>query len=189
MPLRGVLRTWNEDRGFGFIAPAHGGAELFVHIQSFPADGTHPTVGERLAYELGRDRDGRPQAVKVHRLAAGEGAGSAKQRVKVTTRPSRRVFPVLVFVLLIAGGAFGYSRYKAYGRRLALEQIPTASPAVEVQGQAIGAPRCDGRTTCSQMTSCAEAKWFLNNCPGTRMDGNHDGVPCEQQWCTHPVAK
>ncbi len=43
--------------------------------------------------------------------------------------------------------------------------------------------RCDGRTRCSQMTSCAEATWFLNNCPGVEMDGNHDGVPCERQWC------
>ena len=43
--------------------------------------------------------------------------------------------------------------------------------------------RCDGRTRCSQMTSCAEATWFLKNCPGAQMDGNHDGVPCERQWC------
>jgi hypothetical protein len=42
---------------------------------------------------------------------------------------------------------------------------------------------CDGRTYCSQMTSCAEATYFLRNCPGVTMDGNHDGVPCEQQWC------
>lgn len=43
--------------------------------------------------------------------------------------------------------------------------------------------RCDGRTYCSQMTSCAEATYFLKNCPGVKMDGNNDGVPCEQQWC------
>lgn len=36
---------------------------------------------------------------------------------------------------------------------------------------------------CSQMTSCQEATFFLQNCPGTKMDGNNDGVPCEQQWC------
>lgn len=43
--------------------------------------------------------------------------------------------------------------------------------------------RCDGRTYCSQMTSCNEAKFFLRNCPGTKMDGDNDGVPCERQWC------
>lgn len=43
--------------------------------------------------------------------------------------------------------------------------------------------RCDGRRHCSQMSSCEEAKFFLANCPGVEMDGNHDGVPCEKQWC------
>jgi hypothetical protein len=43
--------------------------------------------------------------------------------------------------------------------------------------------RCDGRIHCSQMTSCAEAHFFLANCPGTEMDGDHDGIPCERQWC------
>jgi hypothetical protein len=42
---------------------------------------------------------------------------------------------------------------------------------------------CDGRTYCSQMTSCAEATYFIRNCPNTKMDGNNDGVPCESQWC------
>jgi hypothetical protein len=43
--------------------------------------------------------------------------------------------------------------------------------------------RCDGRTHCSQMTSCAEAKYFLSNCPGVKMDGDRNGIPCERQWC------
>jgi hypothetical protein len=43
--------------------------------------------------------------------------------------------------------------------------------------------RCDGRTRCTQMTSCAEAKYFLSHCPGVKMDGDGDGVPCEEQWC------
>ncbi len=43
--------------------------------------------------------------------------------------------------------------------------------------------KCDGREYCSQMTSCEEAKFFLENCPNTKMDGNNDGVPCEKQWC------
>lgn len=53
---------------------------------------------------------------------------------------------------------------------------PTASPAVSF--------RCDGRRYCSQMTSCAEARYFLASCPGAKMDGDGDGIPYEQQWCT-----
>jgi hypothetical protein len=43
--------------------------------------------------------------------------------------------------------------------------------------------KCDGRTHCSQMTSCAEATFFINHCPNTKMDGDNDGVPCEMQFC------
>ena len=64
---------------------------------------------------------------------------------------------------------------------------PAVTPAARIAPVAVAAPavayRCDGRTRCTQMTSCAEATWFLKNCPGVQMDGNHDGVPCERQWC------
>lgn len=42
--------------------------------------------------------------------------------------------------------------------------------------------RCDGRQHCSQMTSFDEAKYFNRHCPNTKMDGDHDGVPCERQF-------
>jgi len=42
---------------------------------------------------------------------------------------------------------------------------------------------CDGRQYCSQMHSCAEAKFFITHCPNTKMDGDRDGIPCERQWC------
>jgi hypothetical protein len=46
-----------------------------------------------------------------------------------------------------------------------------------------GKYRCDGRTHCSQMRSCEEAKYFIQHCPRTQMDGDNDGIPCESQWC------
>ncbi|MGB3110035.1 MAG: excalibur calcium-binding domain-containing protein [Psychrobacter alimentarius] len=59
---------------------------------------------------------------------------------------------------------------------------PIAEPVLSTK-PAAPSFTCDGRQHCSQMTSCAEATYFSNNCPNTKMDGNHDGVPCEQQWC------
>ena len=38
---------------------------------------------------------------------------------------------------------------------------------------------CDERLYCSQMNSLAEAEFFTRNCPNTRMDGDNDGEPCE----------
>ena len=42
---------------------------------------------------------------------------------------------------------------------------------------------CDGRQHCSQMSSCAEATYFIQHCPNTKMDGDQDGIPCEDQLC------
>ena len=175
--MDGILRSWNADRGFGFIAPTHGGAELFVHVSAFPRDGSHPVEGETLSYELGKGRDGRPQAVRVIRKAVGVRHPVHRPAASRTSSGMSlgRVFGLL---LLVAAVAFGYSVYsKSRGNRypVVVEDAST-SPLT-------GSFRCDGRTYCSQMTSCAEATYFLKNCPGAKMDGNNDGVPCEQQWC------
>lgn len=41
---------------------------------------------------------------------------------------------------------------------------------------------CDGRQHCSQITSYEEAKYFLQYCPTTKMDGDSDGDSCERQF-------
>lgn len=43
--------------------------------------------------------------------------------------------------------------------------------------------RCDDRTQCAQMTSCAEALFFLHSCKRKSLDKNNNGIPCEQQLC------
>ncbi len=42
---------------------------------------------------------------------------------------------------------------------------------------------CADKTRCTEMTSCEEATFYLQNCPGTLMDGDGDGIPCERQHC------
>lgn len=60
---------------------------------------------------------------------------------------------------------------------------PRAPAPAQAPGAAPGAFSCDGRQYCSQMRSCAEAQYFLTHCPGAKMDGDHNGIPCEKQWC------
>ena len=104
-------------------------------------------------------------------------------------------------VLVIIGllGWYGYRHYEARTQALsqsaepvlvtqpqsqparATEPLPPATPAI--LPSAAPQYKCDGRVYCSQMTSCDEATYFLRNCPGVKMDGNNDGVPCERHWC------
>lgn len=58
-----------------------------------------------------------------------------------------------------------------------------ASSQARSRQPAVSRFSCDGRKHCSQMRSCDESKYFLANCPGVQMDGDRDGIPCEEQWC------
>ncbi len=69
---------------------------------------------------------------------------------------------------------------------LPLATVAAMPTALAATSKSMQGARCDGRLYCSQMGSCAEATWFLKNCPGVKMDGDRDGVPCEQQWCARP---
>jgi len=111
--------------------------------------------------------------------------GRASGRSKVLTRrrsaPSNRKrlsrTAVPAIVALFAIGLVGYNSYVSHREAGAM---PSIAPAVEATSHPF---TCDGRTRCSQMTSCEEAEYFLKHCPGTEMDGDSDGEPCEQQWC------
>ncbi|WP_374327620.1 cold-shock protein [Azonexus sp.] len=59
MRIEGSLKQWNDDRGFGFIAPNGGGPEVFVHVSAFPRDGVRPRIGERLSFEIETGADGK----------------------------------------------------------------------------------------------------------------------------------
>lgn len=61
------------------------------------------------------------------------------------------------------------------------ESLPVAieSKPVDPQLQLQQSFQCDGRQHCSQMRSRAEAEFFNANCPNTKMDGDRDGIPCE----------
>lgn len=184
MRLTGTLRSWNDERGFGFIAPAHSDTEVFVHVSAFPRDGTRPTIGERLSYELDRGRDGKPQAVRVIRSDL-RASSPHRKRERSSPKSKPNWFGlVVVFAFLGVGGIWGYKHFAQWQHRRDLSAQPISVPVgVSTSSESPSTFRCDGRAYCSQMTSCAEAKWFINNCPGTKMDGNNDGIPCQEQWC------
>jgi CspA family cold shock protein len=63
----GTVKWFNEQKGFGFIAPDAGGADVFVHISAVTRSSLGSIrEGQKLGYELERDqRSGKTSAVQL----------------------------------------------------------------------------------------------------------------------------
>jgi len=175
--IEGRLTKWQDDRGFGFIEPRSGGDPVFVHVSAFPRDGRRPAVGETLLFDIATDERGRKRATGVERPAQITAASRDTSRKR--TRSGSGLLGTLTSIALIAG--FGWVIYHEYIQRFPSRntKVIDATP-VRISSENY---RCDGRQHCSQMTSCEEARYFLRNCPDPRMDGDRDGIPCEEQLC------
>ena len=173
MRIEGRLTKWNDDRGFGFITPTQSGPEVFAHVSAFPRGGQRPRLGERVTFEIGIGKDGKQQAKNI--LCPTRPTEKPYRLSEPAKRPHKsgllgRLIP-LGFV--VAVGAYGYNEYNQ-------RATPQTAHAVQSSGATAPSPfHCDGRQHCSQMRSRAEAEYFLSNCPDTKMDGDHDGIPCE----------
>jgi CspA family cold shock protein len=52
----GTVKWFNATKGFGFIQPDNGGADVFVHISAVERAGMRDIVeGQKLEYEMVRD--------------------------------------------------------------------------------------------------------------------------------------
>lgn len=71
-------------------------------------------------------------------------------------------------------------------RREGKEGKPTATisstpkPAPAIKATSSTGFSCGGKRTCGQMSSCGEARYYLSKCGLSRLDGDHDGTPCEK---------
>ena len=65
MRIEGTLKSWDDERGFGFIATAQGGQDIFVHIKDFPRGTARPQVNQALTFEVTLGQQGKKRAVNV----------------------------------------------------------------------------------------------------------------------------
>jgi hypothetical protein len=83
---------------------------------------------------------------------------------------------------VIAIGTFAYQRLNiAPPTKPAQQSLSSPSTLLPVSSLTSENSQftCDGRQHCGQMISRAEAEYFIKYCPNTKMGGDHDGIPCE----------
>ncbi len=62
----GTVKWFNTTKGYGFIQPEEGGRDVFLHASAVEKAGvTPPHEGQKIAYDLEEDRNGRASAVNL----------------------------------------------------------------------------------------------------------------------------
>ncbi|MCL4766974.1 MAG: cold-shock protein [Hyphomicrobiaceae bacterium] len=62
----GTVKWFNGQKGYGFIQPEEGGADVFVHISAVERAGLSTLKeGQKVSFELERGRNGKTSAVNL----------------------------------------------------------------------------------------------------------------------------
>lgn len=184
----GKIKKYNEERGFGFIEVEETKQELFFHIKDF-SKGKAPQIGERLTFNT-QQYENKLKATNIIRLDFPNQQQKSRSKSNFKEKDEQSSILGIIFTISIASIItyliYGYIQDSIHRNELAAQPVTTETLHIANQNTQNSSNssnfKCDGRVHCSQMTSKDEAVYFINHCPGTKMDGDGDGDPCEQQF-------
>ncbi len=192
---KGLLKAWNDEKGFGFIKSDTLAHDTFIHISALKHMSRKPKVGDTIYFEVATQPDGKTKAVncRIEGVAALKVTHKKPNHHRVAKSNFTDSFLGKVASISIIA-VLGFIAVNKYSHYQSSEQFNNHTPVITNADLAtfdekypkIVIPQntqnftCDGRQHCSQMTSRAEAVFFINNCPNTKMDGDRDGDPCER---------
>ncbi|MFK5968631.1 MAG: excalibur calcium-binding domain-containing protein, partial [Candidatus Marithrix sp.] len=133
-------------------------------------------------------KDGKNKAVN----ARIEGVTPIKQSLRTQPQPNNQFFSFLIWIAIISILALGYTGVTIYKTLTKEPELKNTDLSPNVDPIIISTPKkkkyskysCDGKVHCSEMSSCEEARFYIKNCSGTKIDGDNDGKPCEDR-CGH----
>ena len=107
MQFAGMIKSWNDERGFGLIAPTLGGEDIFVHVKAYRSRTPRPAVGQRVTFEVEVNAHGRKRARRVELVQP------SRQRVHARTRRSSRggaisYLAIALFALVFLMASFAW---------------------------------------------------------------------------------
>ena len=106
--LTGVLKTWKEDRGFGFISPHNGGRDVFIHISALGESSRRPVPGDIIHYQLVRDKNGKFRAINASIEGVAKEFGKTMGAGKAKPKSVMLIASFIILLAVIAVAAFVY---------------------------------------------------------------------------------
>lgn len=109
MRFEGVIKAWNDDRGFGFIEPTQGGQEVFVHIKAFRGLRERPQATQRVTFQVEIGPQGKKRALNVELVRVPSGRSPRIQKEGSAQWGTASLFAIPSFlVVLLLGYAIGH---------------------------------------------------------------------------------
>lgn len=183
MRYYGLIHRWHDDKGYGFIKRKDTDDELFFHISDCPKSAKRPQVGWVVSFEIGTSRQGKIAACKIQSTQFHPRPTQTASH-GYAAKPESGKSRWILLIMLCGSLVYGYQQYQQ--TKAGRESTATAASTITSANAPPAAEtfRCDQRIYCSDMRSLAEARYFLQHCPGVKMDGDRDGEPCESQFGT-----
>ena len=104
--IKGTLKRWNEDRGFGFIVSDNETQDIFIHISALKNMSRRPVVGDTIYFQIQTDNTGKRQATN----ATIEGVQAVnKKSIKQKKKPKSSLVALYSIILIITTGYFVYN--------------------------------------------------------------------------------
>ncbi|MBH0075954.1 cold shock domain-containing protein [Pseudoalteromonas sp. SWYJ118] len=194
---KGLLKSWKSDKGFGFIKSDTLEHDTFIHISALKHMSRKPKVGDTIYFEVATQPDGKTKAINCRIEGVAELKVPYQKRTQQPHRIAKSNFASSFLGKTASIGLtvlclYAFTKYNAHSSSqipiITNDDLATNDDLVTFDEKypKIVIPKskqnftCDGRQHCSQMNSRAEAVFFINNCPNTKMDGDRDGDPCER---------
>lgn len=193
---KGLLKTWKTDKGFGFIKSDTLEHDTFIHISALKHMSRKPKVGDTIYFEITTQPDGKTKAINCRIEGVAELKAPYQKHNQQPHRMAKSNFASsflgkVASISIIA--VLGFVAVNKYNHYKTNEQFNSQTPVITNADLAtfdekypkVVIPKntqnftCDGRQYCTEMRSREEAVFFINNCPNTKMDGDGDGKPCE----------
>lgn len=104
MRFDGIIKSWNDDRGFGFIEPDQGGPDIFVHIKAFKGLRERPQIKQRVSFQVELGPQGKKRAVNAEVVRPRPSPAVQRRHHSATQWGTATLFAIPAFVIVLLLG-------------------------------------------------------------------------------------
>lgn len=109
MRFDGTIKSWDDERGFGFIEPDQGGQDIFVHIKAFKGLHERPQASQRVSFQIELGPQGKKRALNAELIRPARPVRNRPSRNGSAQWGTATLFIIPAFgVVLLLGYVLGH---------------------------------------------------------------------------------